>query len=56
MEDATRRHNSRILYVHVNKLREISLSGLVPVKYRNGAAISDKTRVKERWAEHLRIC
>ena len=30
-----------------------SQSGLVPVKGRNGATISDKNRVKERWEEHF---
>ena len=37
LEDATRRHNSKILHWHVNKLRGNSQSGLVPVKDRNGA-------------------
>jgi len=27
--------------------------GLFPVKERNGATISDKERVKEKWAEHF---
>ena len=45
--------NSKILYWHVNKLRGSSQSGLVPVKDRNGAAIIDKEKVKERWAEHF---
>ena len=53
LEDAARRHNSKILYLHVNKLRGSSQSGLAPVKDRNGATISDKERVKERWAEHF---
>ena len=53
LEDAARRHNSKILYWHVNKLRGSSQSGLVPVKDRNGATINDKERVKERWAEHF---
>ena len=30
-----------------------SRSGLVPLKDRNGAKISDKEKVKERWAEHF---
>ena len=42
LEDAARRHNSKILFWHVNKLRGSSQSGLVPVKDRNGATISDK--------------
>ena len=32
LEDAARRHNSKILYLHVNKLRGSSQYGLVPVK------------------------
>ena len=38
---------------HVNKLRGSSQSGLVPVKDKNGAPISDKERVKERWAGYF---
>ena len=53
LEDVARRHNSKILYWQVNKLRGSSQSGLVPVKDRNGATISDKERVKERWVEHF---
>ena len=34
-------------------MRGSGRSGLVPVKYRNGATISDKDIVKERWAEHF---
>ena len=45
LEDAARRHNSKILYWHVNKLKGSSQSGLVPVKDRNGAKISDKEKV-----------
>ena len=48
LEDAATRYNSKILYWHVNKLRGSNQSGLVPVKDRNGATISDKERVKER--------
>ena len=51
LEDAARRHNSKILYWHVNKLKGSSQSGLVPVKDRNGATISNKEKVKERWVE-----
>ena len=54
LEDAARRHNNKILYWHVNKLRENSQSGLVPIKDRNGATISYKKRVKDGWAEHLK--
>jgi len=53
LEDAAGRHNSKILYWHVNKLRRSSQSGLVPVKDRNGATISDKEIVKERRVEHF---
>ena len=53
LEDAARRHNSKILYWHVNKLKGSSQSGLVPVKDRNGATISNKEKVKERWVEHF---
>ena len=53
LEDAARRHTSKILYWYANKLRGSSQSGLVPVKDRNEATISDKERVKERWAEHF---
>jgi hypothetical protein len=53
LEDAARRHNSKILYWHVNKLRGSSQSGIGPVKDRNGATIRDKERTKERWAEHF---
>jgi len=34
-------------------LKGSSQSGLVPVKDRNGATISDKEKVKERWVEHF---
>ena len=47
-EYAARRHNSKILYWHVNKLRGNSQSRLVPVKDRNRATIIDKERVKGR--------
>ena len=53
LENASRRHNSKILYWHVNKLRGSSQSRLGLVKDRNGAAISDKEKTKERWAEHF---
>ena len=38
---------------HFNKLKGSSQSGLVPVKDRNGATISVKERVKERWVEYF---
>ena len=53
LEDAARRHNSKILYWHVNKLKDSIQSILVPVKDRNGTTISDKKKVKERWVEHF---
>ena len=53
LEDAAGRHNSKILYWRANKLRESSQSRPVKVKDRNGAKISDKKRVKERWAENF---
>ena len=56
LEDAARWHNSKILYLHVNKLRGNSQSRLVPVKYRKGTTVIHKERVKERWVEHLRMC
>jgi hypothetical protein len=45
LEDVASWHNSKILYWHVNKFRGSSQSGLVPVKDRNWAPISDKERV-----------
>ena len=41
LKDGARRHNSEILYWHINKLRGSSQSGLIPVKDRNGATISE---------------
>ena len=52
-KDAARRHNNKILYWYVNKLRGNGQSVLVPVKGRNGATIIEKERVKERWPEHF---
>ena len=53
VEDAARRYDSKILYWNVDKLRGSSQSGLFPVKDRNGATISAKEIVKERWVEHF---
>ena len=53
LEDAARRHNSKMLYWHVNKLRRSSHPGLVRVNDKNGATISDKERVKKRLAEYF---
>ena len=47
LENAARRHNSKILYWLVNKLRGSDQSGLIPVKDRNGSTISNKGRVRE---------
>ena len=49
----TSRYNNQILYLRVKKLRMSSHSKLVLIKNRNGASISDKERVKERWTENL---
>jgi len=53
LEKVTIRHISKIFYWRVNKLKERSQSGPVPVKDKNGATISDKERVKERLGEHF---
>jgi hypothetical protein len=53
LEDQARQHNSKILYWHVNKLRWSSQSKLGRVKDRNGATISNKEKIKERWAENF---
>ena len=53
LEDAARQHNSKILYWHVNQLKGSRQSRLVPVKDRNGAKISEKEKIKERWVEHF---
>ena len=42
LEDTVRRHNRKILYCYVKKLRENSQYGHVPIKDRNGTTISDK--------------
>ena len=55
LEEAVTRHNIKILCWNFNKSRGSSQSGLVPVKDRNGVTISDKERVKKRWAEHFEI-
>ena len=53
LEDAARRHNIKILYWYVNKLRENGQSELAPIKEMNWATISDKGRVEQRWREHI---
>ena len=52
-ENPARLHSSRILYWRVNKLIKDRQSGHVPVKDRNGATISDKERINEKWEEHF---
>ena len=49
LEDAARRHNSRILYWHTNKLRGSRQSGFIPVEKRNSATISNIGRIKEKF-------
>ena len=56
LEDAARQHNSKILYWHINKLKRRRQSGLVPVKDRNGATISDKEKVQKDGWNILRMC
>ena len=53
LEDAPR-HNSKILYWHVNKFKGSSQSGLVPDKYRNGATI--RKELKRDGRKFLRMC
>ena len=54
LDDAARRHNSKILHWYINKLKGSSQSGLVPVKDRSGTTIRDKEKGKKRWEEHLK--
>ena len=42
--DAARRHNSKILCIHVNRFGGSNQSGPVPVKDRNGATIGNKEK------------
>ena len=46
LENATRWHNSKIFYWHVEKLRGSTQSGLVPVKDKSGVSIIGKGSVK----------
>ena len=55
LEDATRRHNSKIFYWHTKKLRGNSQPRIVPDKDRNRDLISDEERLKEKWAKYLRL-
>ena len=48
--------NQKIEYWHVNKLKGSSQSGLIPVKDRNGATISDKEKLKKDGWNILRMC
>ena len=53
LEDAARRHNSKILYWYVNKLRGVVNPDLSQLKIGTRTIISNKERVKERWVEHF---
>ena len=53
LEHLARRHISKILYWHVNRLTGNSQSGLVPVRDRIQTTISDKERVKKGRSEHF---
>ena len=48
LEDIAIRHNSKIMYWHVKKLRGNGQFGIVTVKDRNAASISDGGSAKER--------
>ena len=50
LEDTAGRHNSKILYWHVNKLRGSGQSRLVLVKDRNSTRVSDKKELKRNGA------
>ena len=54
LEDAARRHNSEILYWHVNKLRGSSKSR--PVKDRTGPQLVIKKDLKRDGQNILRMC
>jgi hypothetical protein len=51
--NAASQHNSKALFGNVNKFKGSSQSGSVPFYDRNRIRISDKERVKERWAEYF---
>ena len=53
LEDTAQWHNNKKWYWHVKKLKVKSLSGLAPVKDRNGATTSNKERIKEKWVKHF---
>ena len=53
LEDAAKRHKSKIFYLHVKKLRGSSQSGLAQVKNQHEATIFYRERVKERLVEHF---
>ena len=56
LKDVARRHNSKILYWHDNKLRGTTQSGLVPVKGRNGATINNNATVNRDGQTILKMC
>jgi hypothetical protein len=45
LENAALRHNRKIVYWHVDKLRGNSQIGFVPVKDMNETTVTDKERV-----------
>ena len=53
LKEAARRHNCKIFYYHMKKLRGDSQSRLSPLEDTNGATVSDKEQVIKRWTEHL---
>ena len=56
LEDAARRHNSKILYWHVHKLKGSSQSGLVPVKIGMGPQLVIRKELKRDEQNILRMC
>ena len=56
LEDAARRHISKILYWHVNQLRGNSQSRLIPVKDKNGPQLVIRKELKKDWKKILRMC
>ena len=56
LEDAAKRHNSKMLYWYVNKLRGSSQSGPVPVKDRKGPQLVIRKELKRDGQNILRMC
>ena len=56
LEDAVRRHNSKILYWHINKLRGSGQSEIAPVKDRNGPQLLITKYLKKDGWNILGIC